>query len=79
MLSLGEFLIQSPENLYDIKGSRCNWIGEITTWWGYSTDNRDGTNSIWRTKAGNFTSSFVELSELSTQMCWETRIGWHFS
>jgi len=61
MLSLSELLIQSPEDLYDIEGSSCNWIGEITTWWGDGTDNRDGSNSVWRSEASNLTSSFVEL------------------
>jgi len=78
MLSLGKFFIQSPEDLYDIKGSSCNWIREITTRWGYSTDNRDRSFSVWRSLANNLTSSFVELSELWTQMCWETWISRHF-
>ena len=47
MLSLGEFLIQSPKDLHNIQSSRGNWIGEITTWWGYSTDNGNGTSSVW--------------------------------
>lgn len=38
MLLLSEFLIQTPENLHDGKGSSSNWIGEITTWWGDGTD-----------------------------------------
>lgn len=77
MLSLCEFLIQSPEDLYDIKGSSSNWIGEISTWWRYSSDDRNGTHSVWRSKALNLTSSLVELSQLGTQMCWETRISRH--
>ena len=31
MLSLGQFLIQTPEHLYDTEGGCCDRIGEITT------------------------------------------------
>jgi len=77
MLSLSELLIQSPEDLYDIEGSSSNWIREITTWWGHGSDNRNRTNTRWGSEASNLTSSLVELSQLRTQMCWETRISGH--
>jgi len=77
MLSLSELLIQSPEDLYNIEGSSSNWIREITTWWGHGSDNRNRSNTRWRSEASNLTSSLVELSQLWTQMCWETRISGH--
>jgi hypothetical protein len=79
MLSLGEFLIQSPEDLHDIQSGSSNWIGEVTTWWGHGTDDSDRSLSVWRTKASNSSGSLVEHSELSSQVSWETSIGGHFS
>ena len=76
MLSLGEFLIESPEHLDNLQGSHGDWIGEITSWWGYSTDNGDGSCTV-STKALNFTSSLVKLSQLRLHVSWVTLIGWH--
>jgi len=72
MLSLGEFLVQTPEDLYDIEGGSSDWIREITTWWRYGTNNRDGTDSVWGSEARDFTGSFIELGQFGSQMCWET-------
>lgn len=79
MLSLSELLIQAPEDLHDGKSGRGNGIGEITTGWGHGTDNRDGTLTVGGTQAGNTASTLVELSELGTQVSWETSIGGHLS
>ena len=72
MLSLGELLIQSPEDLHDIEGGGGDWVGEITTWWRHGTYNGNRSLSVWGSEALNFTGSLVELSELGTKMCWET-------
>lgn len=72
MLSLGELLVQTPEDLYDIKSSCCNWVREVTTWWGYGTDDGNRSLSVGGTEAHDLTGSFVELSQLGTQVSWET-------
>ena len=77
MLSLGELLIQTPENRHNGEGGRGNWISEISTWWGHCTDNRDGTFTAWGSEAPNTSSSLIELGEGSSQIGWETRIGGH--
>lgn len=33
MLSLSEFFIKTPENLYDLQSVTCDWIGEISSGW----------------------------------------------
>lgn len=77
MLSLGELLIETPEDLDNFEGSRSDGIGEITTGRGHGTDNGDGAESVGRTSAHNLTGSLVELSELGTKMRRETLIGGH--
>ena len=79
MLSLGKLLIQSPENRDNGKSGGGNWIGEITTWWGDGTDNRDGTLTVWGAETSDTSSTLVELSEGGTQVGWETRISGHLS
>ena len=79
MLTLGQLLIQTPENTDDGEGGGGDGIGEITTWWGDSTDDRDGTGTVGATEASNVTSTLVELGEGSAQVSGETGIGGHLS
>lgn len=61
MLLLGEFLIKTPEDLYDGQSWGCDWISKVTTWWTDGTDNGNWTCSVWWTETSDFTGSFVEL------------------
>lgn len=79
MLSLGELLVETPEDLHNFERGSSDGIGEITTRRRDGTDNRDGTKSVGRTGANNLTGSLVELSELRTKMRGETLIGGHLS
>ena len=77
MLSLGKFLIKTPEDLHDSEGGRSDGIGEITTWGRHSSDNGDSSLSVGRTEAGDSSSSFVELSQLGSEIGRVTSIGRH--
>jgi len=79
MLSLGELLIKTPENLHNSEGRGGNGIREISTRGRYGTDNGHGTLSVGGSKALNLTSSLIELGELGSQVSGETTISGHFS
>lgn len=79
MLSLGQFLIQTPEDLDNVQSSSSDGIREITTRRRDGTDDSDGTFSVRGTDTSNSTGSFVELSQLGGQVSGITGIGGHFS
>ena len=79
MLTLGKLLVKTPEDLHNRKGGRSNWIGEITTGRGDSSDDSDGTLTIGRSKTGDTPSTFVEGSKTGTQVGGVTGIGRHLS
>merc|ERR1712000_752921 len=66
MFSLSKFLIQTPKHLHDIQSSRSNRIREIST-----------TRRI--TDTTDFTSTFIETSQSSTQVSRITTFCRHFS
>lgn len=78
VLSLGELLLKSPEDLDDGKGGGRDWISEVSSWWGYGSDDRDGTFSVWRSQAVDSTGSLVELGQLGSEIGWVTSFSWHF-
>lgn len=78
VLSLGELLLKSPEDLDDGKGGGRDWISEISSWWGYGSDDSDGTFSVWRSQTVDSTGSLVELGQLGSEIGWVTSFGWHF-
>mmetsp|Transcript_3989 Transcript_3989/g.6287 ORF Transcript_3989/g.6287 Transcript_3989/m.6287 type:complete len:458 (+) Transcript_3989:607-1980(+) len=79
MLSLSEFLVQSPKNLDNGQSGSCNWIREITTRRRDGTDNADSTLTSGRSQTGNTSSTFVEGGQTGTQICGVTGIGRHLS
>lgn len=60
MLALGELLVETPEDLDDAEGGRCNGLREITSRRRDSTDNGHRTLARRVTKATDFTSALVE-------------------
>lgn len=64
MLSFGQVLVETPENLHNGEGSRGNWVGEITTGRGDSTDNGDGTFAVGGSEALDAAGTFVEMRQL---------------
>ena len=79
MLTLGQLLIQTPENTDDGEGGGGDGIGKITTWWGDGTNDRDGTGTVGATEASDVTGTLVELGEGGAQVSGETGIGGHLS
>ena len=79
MLTLGQLLVQSPEDGHNGERGRGDRIGEITTWWGDSTDDGDGTGTVGGAQASHVTGTLVELGEGGTKISGETGIGGHLS
>ena len=79
MLTLSEFLIETPENLHNRKGSNGNGICEITTWRWNCTNDGNGTFSVGRAIAFHTSCSFVEESELISKISRITLFGRHLS
>lgn len=78
MLSLGELLLESPEDLDDGQGGGGDWISEVSSWWGDGSDDGDRTFSVWGSQTVDSTSSFVELGQLGSEIGWITSLSWHF-
>lgn len=79
MLSLGEFLIETPEHLDDTK---CCWgdgIWEVTTRRRDGSYNGNGTLSVGVTEALDATGTFVEGGQPRAQVSGITAVGRHLS
>ena len=77
VFALSEFLVETPEYLYDTEGGTRHGIGKVTTGRRNSTDYTDGTFAIWITEALDATGALVETGEPGTEIRGITRIGGH--
>merc|ERR1712050_384716 len=51
VLSLGQLLVQAPEDLHNAESGRCYWVCEISSWRRYCTDNCNRALSSWISQA----------------------------
>mmetsp|Transcript_13856 Transcript_13856/g.32356 ORF Transcript_13856/g.32356 Transcript_13856/m.32356 type:complete len:236 (-) Transcript_13856:415-1122(-) len=79
MLALRKLFVQSPKDLDNGQSSRCNGIGEISTWRRHCTHNRNSAFAVWRSQTLNSSGTFIKGSKTSSQVSGVTGIGRHFS
>lgn len=61
VLSLCQFLVETPEHLHDRQCLRCYRIIEVTSWRTHCTYDGNWPLSVWGSEAGHQTGSFLKL------------------
>lgn len=77
MLSLGELLVQAPEDLDDAQGGGGDGVGEVTTGRRHGAHNGDGALAARVADALHSTGSLVEGGESGAEVGRVARVGGH--